>query len=100
MLTYEALASKAGMSINDAILLTPEAIASKAGITLMAVPTAPAAAAEAAAPAAAENDLDAAVAAQGALVRKLKEVDGLTNGDAAVKEAVAELKRLKALVPA
>ena len=37
---------------------------------------------------------------QSALVRKLKEVDGLTNGDAAVKEAVAELLRLKALLEA
>ena len=50
-----------------------------------------------AAAAPAEQDLEAAIAAQGAVVRKLKEEDGLTNGDQAVKDAVAELVRLKAL---
>jgi hypothetical protein len=43
-------------------------------------------------------EVAAAVEAQGALVRKLKEEDGLTNDDEQVKEAVAELLRLKALV--
>lgn len=42
-------------------------------------------------------DMQSAVDAQGAVVRKLKD-DGLTNGDPAVMEAVAELKRLKALL--
>ena len=44
-------------------------------------------------------EVQAAVDAQGALVRKLKDEDGLTNGDAEVKAAVAELLRLKALLP-
>ena len=43
-------------------------------------------------------ELAEAVEAQGALVRKLKEEDGLTNDDEPVKEAVAELLRLKALI--
>jgi len=34
---------------------------------------------------------------QGAEVRRLKEEDGMTNSDPAVKAAVAELLRLKAL---
>ena len=33
------------------------------------------------------------------ILRMLKEEQGLTNGDDAVKEAVAELLRLKALLP-
>lgn len=41
----------------------------------------------------------AMVAAQAQAVRRLKEEDGLTNDDVEVQEAVAELKRLKALVP-
>ena len=45
-------------------------------------------------------EVQAAIEAQGALVRKLKEEDGLTNGDPEVKEAVQELLRLKALVEA
>lgn len=43
-------------------------------------------------------EVEAAVTAQGALVRKLKEEDGLANGDPAVKAAVAELLRLKAVL--
>ena len=49
---------------------------------------------------AAEQDpaeVAAAIEAQGALIRKMKEEDGLTNDDEPVKEAVAELLRLKAL---
>ena len=41
----------------------------------------------------------ALVAAQAQAVRRLKEEDGLTNDDEEVQQAVAELKRLKALVP-
>ena len=40
------------------------------------------------------------VAAQAAEVRRLKEDEGLANADPAVKAAVAELLRLKALLPA
>ena len=43
--------------------------------------------------------VQAAVDEQAALIRKLKEEDGLGNSDAPVKEAVAELLRLKALLP-
>ena len=45
------------------------------------------------------DEAQAAVDAQAALVRKLKEEDGLENGEPAVKEAVAELLRLKSLAP-
>ena len=41
--------------------------------------------------------LEAAITAQGAAVRRLKEELGLTNADEKVKEAVSELLRLKAL---
>ena len=44
-------------------------------------------------------DVQAAIDAQAARVRSLKEEDGLTNADAEVKEAVSELLRLKALLP-
>ena len=58
----------------------------------------PAGATVAPAPAAeAPSDVEAAVAAQGALIRKLKEADGLMNSDSALQEAVTELKRLKLL---
>lgn len=43
------------------------------------------------------EELEAAIAAQGAEVRRLKEVEGLANADSEVKEAVAELLRLKAM---
>jgi len=42
-------------------------------------------------------DVEAAIAEQGAEVRRLKEDKGLANGDPEVKAAVAELLRLKAL---
>ena len=61
----------------------------------------PAAAPPPAAPppaAVASGEAEEAVAAQGALIRKLKTEDGLVNSDPVVKEAVAELQRLKALV--
>lgn len=45
-------------------------------------------------------ELEAAVAAQGAEVRRLKEEEGLANSDPQVKSAVAELLRLKALLEA
>ena len=49
----------------------------------------PAGATVAPAPAAeAPSDVEAAVAAQGALIRKLKEADGLMNSDSALQEAV------------
>ena len=95
ILTYDATLRKAGIAPKDAILLTPAALASKAGLSLLAAPATAAAPAEAAAPQA--DNLEDAVAAQGALVRKLKEDDGLTNADPAVQAAVAELKRLKGL---
>ena len=44
-------------------------------------------------------DVAAALDVQAALVRRLKEEEGLTNADAEVKVAVAELLRLKALLP-
>lgn len=40
-----------------------------------------------------EAELEAAIQAQAIVVRKLKEVDGLTNSDPPVAEGVAELKR-------
>ena len=43
-------------------------------------------------------DVQAAIDAQAARVRSLKEEDGLTNEDAEVKDAVSELLRLKALL--
>ena len=45
-------------------------------------------------------EIEAAITEQGAEVRRLKEAEGLSNGDAAVKAAVAELLRLKALLEA
>ena len=39
------------------------------------------------------------MAAQGAEVRRLKEEEGLTKKDPRLSEAVAELLRLKALLP-
>ncbi len=54
-------------------------------------------AAKAAAPSKGGGGDPAAVAAQAAVVRRLKEEEGLANGDPRVKEAVAELLRLKAL---
>ena len=68
-----------------------------------AVPPAPAAAAPpppAAAGGDVPDDVEAAVAAQGAKVRRLKEEEGLTKKDPRLAEAVAELLRLKALLPA
>ena len=44
-------------------------------------------------------EVQAALDAQAALIRKMKEEDGLTNQDDEVQDAVAELKRLKALLP-
>ena len=60
---------------------------------------APAAAAAPAASGAVPDDVEAAVAAQGAEVRRLKEEEGLTKKDPRLSEAVAELLRLKALLP-
>ena len=45
-------------------------------------------------------EVQAAVDAQAVAIRALKEEQGLTNSDEEVKEAVAELLRLKALLPA
>lgn len=45
-----------------------------------------------------KEELEAAVAEQGAAIRKLKEEDGFGNKDEPVVEAVLELKRLKALL--
>lgn len=49
-------------------------------------------------PALSAAEVEERVAAQGAEVRRLKEEDGLANGDPAVASAVAELLRLKALL--
>lgn len=46
------------------------------------------------------EELVAAVDAQGTEVRRLKEDEGLSNSDSAVKAAVAELLRLKAMLAA
>ena len=45
-------------------------------------------------------EVEEAVAAQALKVRRLKEEEGLSNQDAAVSDAVAELKRLKTLAAA
>jgi len=50
------------------------------------------------APEMSEAELEAAIAAQGAAIRSLKEGDGMGNQDPPVVEAVTQLKRLKGLL--